>query len=61
MLLDEIAAHLDEDRRTALVEEILDLGAQAWMTGTDRTLFAALEGHAHFLNVVNAKVTPAND
>ncbi|MEE8306075.1 MAG: DNA replication/repair protein RecF [Gammaproteobacteria bacterium] len=61
MLLDEIAAHLDEDRRTALVEEILDLGAQAWMTGTDRTLFAALEGHAHFLNVVNGKVTPAND
>ncbi|TDI62208.1 MAG: DNA replication/repair protein RecF [Alphaproteobacteria bacterium] len=61
MLLDEIAAHLDEHRRAALVEEILDLGVQAWMTGTDRTLFAALEGRACFMNVVNGKVTPAND
>jgi DNA replication and repair protein RecF len=61
MLLDEIAAHLDADRRAALVEEILDLGAQAWMTGTDRTLFTALEGQAFFMNVANGKVVPAND
>ena len=35
LLLDEIAAHLDATRRAALFEEILALGAQAWMTGTD--------------------------
>jgi recombinational DNA repair ATPase RecF len=35
LLLDEIAAHLDARRRAALFEEILALGAQAWMTGTD--------------------------
>ena len=35
LLLDEIAAHLDAMRRAALFEEILALGAQAWMTGTD--------------------------
>jgi DNA replication and repair protein RecF len=39
LLLDEIAAHLDCARRTALFEEIADLSAQAWMTGTDLSLF----------------------
>jgi DNA replication and repair protein RecF len=39
LLLDEIAAHLDMIRRAALFEEIADLGAQAWMTGTDLSLF----------------------
>jgi DNA replication and repair protein RecF len=41
LLLDEIAAHLDVIRRAALAEEILALGAQAWMTGTDLSLFEA--------------------
>jgi DNA replication and repair protein RecF len=39
LLLDEIAAHLDSVRRTALFEEIHSLCAQAWMTGTDLSLF----------------------
>jgi len=46
LLLDEIAAHLDSRRRAALFEEILALGAQAWMTGTDLSLFEALAGRA---------------
>ena len=41
LLLDEIAAHLDSVRRAALFEEISALGAQAWMTGTDLSLFEA--------------------
>ena len=41
LLLDEIAAHLDSIRRAALFEEIFALGAQAWMTGTDLSLFSA--------------------
>ena len=41
LLLDEIAAHLDAVRRAALFEEIHALGAQAWMTGTDLSLFEA--------------------
>jgi DNA replication and repair protein RecF len=40
LLLDEIAAHLDQLRRTALFEEIHALSAQAWMTGTDLSLFS---------------------
>ena len=39
LLLDEIAAHLDQMRREALFAEIADLSAQAWMTGTDLSLF----------------------
>jgi DNA replication and repair protein RecF len=39
LLLDEIAAHLDVTRRAALFEEIHSLAAQAWMTGTDLSLF----------------------
>lgn len=42
LLLDEVAAHLDVKRRQALFEEILALGAQAWMTGTDLSLFEGL-------------------
>lgn len=39
LLLDEIAAHLDVTRRAALFEEVHALSAQAWMTGTDLSLF----------------------
>lgn len=42
LLLDEVAAHLDADRRAALYDEICDLGAQAWMTGTGAELFTTL-------------------
>jgi DNA replication and repair protein RecF len=46
LLLDEIAAHLDATRRSALFEEIVSLGAQVWMTGTDHQLFSELGGQA---------------
>ena len=42
MLLDEIAAHLDETRRAALFAVLDDLGCQAFMTGTDEAVFAPL-------------------
>jgi DNA replication and repair protein RecF len=58
LLLDEIAAHLDELRRAALCSEILHLAAQAWMTGTDRQAFAALEEKALFLGVDDGRVSP---
>jgi DNA replication and repair protein RecF len=48
MLLDEIAAHLDAERRAALFDEIQSLGAQAWFSGSDAGLFAALAGRAQF-------------
>ena len=53
LLLDEIAAHLDSRRRAALFEEIVQLGAQAWMTGTDLSLFEELAGRADVFAVDN--------
>ena len=57
LLLDEIAAHLDAERRAALSDEIVALGAQSWMTGTDAGLFEPLAGRAQLLRVVDGTVT----
>jgi DNA replication and repair protein RecF len=51
LLLDEVAAHLDADRRAALYDEVCALGAQAWMTGTGAELFAELDNRAQHLRV----------
>ncbi len=51
VLLDEVAAHLDEGRRAALYDEICALGAQAWMTGTEPGLFDALGARAQYIEV----------
>ena len=50
LLLDEVAAHLDADRRAALYEELCALGAQAWMTGTETQLFDSLGDRAQNLH-----------
>jgi DNA replication and repair protein RecF len=42
ILLDEVAAHLDENRRAALYDLLLGMKAQVWLTGTDNSLFSAL-------------------
>ncbi len=46
LLLDEAAAHLDSDRRAALYDELSALGGQAWLTGTDASLFDAFQDRA---------------
>ncbi|THV24102.1 DNA replication/repair protein RecF [Peteryoungia ipomoeae] len=51
LLLDEIAAHLDENRRAALFDRIDALGGQAFMTGTDRGMFEALGDRAQIVLV----------
>jgi DNA replication and repair protein RecF len=56
LLLDEVAAHLDAARRAALYEEILGLGAQAWLTGTDAADFDGLAGRAQFFAVRDGTV-----
>ena len=59
LLLDEIAAHLDSARRAALFDILLGLGGQVWMSGTDRALFAPLDGAAAFYVVADGTVAPA--
>lgn len=56
LLLDEVTAHFDADRRAALFAEILRLGAQAWMTGTDRAAFDGLGTKARFHAVSGGSV-----
>ncbi|QYX57117.1 DNA replication/repair protein RecF [Roseovarius sp. SCSIO 43702] len=51
LLLDEVAAHLDAARRAALYDEIVALGAQAWMTGTGAELFSELGDSAQHVEV----------
>ncbi|MCB4379901.1 DNA replication/repair protein RecF [Synechococcus sp. MU1644] len=54
LLLDEVAAHLDANRRAALYDEICALGAQAWMTGTETELFDSLGERAQYVEVTEA-------
>lgn len=51
LLLDEVAAHLDEHRRAALFERLADSGAQVWMTGTELAPFAAIASQARIWQV----------
>ena len=51
LLLDEVAAHLDEIRRAALAEDLIELGAQVFLTGTDENLFSAFAGRAQVFKV----------
>ncbi len=53
LLLDEVAAHLDEARRAALYDEICGLQAQALMTGTEASLFSALGDRAQVMRVAD--------
>ena len=55
ILLDEAAAHLDHARRAALFDELLEIGGQAWLTGTEAFLFDAFEDRAQKVEV---KSTP---
>jgi len=59
LLLDEVAAHLDAVRRRALYDEILALGVQAWMTGTDAETFAPLGDAAQNYSVQGSVLRPA--
>ena len=57
LLLDEIAAHLDENRRATLFDLVHEIGGQAFMTGTDAAMFRSLGERAEFFRVSNGTVT----
>ncbi|MBB42658.1 MAG: DNA replication/repair protein RecF [Rhodospirillaceae bacterium] len=60
LLLDDVAAHLDEIHREALFEELIELDVQAWMTGTDPLLFSSVDKFARHFTVANAAVSQLN-
>ncbi|HVZ99811.1 MAG TPA: DNA replication/repair protein RecF [Caulobacterales bacterium] len=59
ILIDEAAAHLDAIRRAALYEELLAGPGQAWLTGTDESLFEAFGGRAQMFEVREGVVSAA--
>jgi len=61
LLLDEVAAHLDPHRRAALFDEITALGLQAFLTGTDESLFASLKGRALGVFVQGGRLHPTDE
>jgi DNA replication and repair protein RecF len=58
LLLDEIVAHLDPNRRAALYNALASLGAQVWMTGADPVAFGDIVGRAQVLEVRPGEVRP---
>ncbi len=60
LLMDEVGAHLDAPRRAALFDEIIAMGTQAWMTGTEHDQFAPLGDAAQFFEVETAHLTRAD-
>jgi DNA replication and repair protein RecF len=51
LLLDEVVAHLDPGRRSALYAELETLGAQVFMTGADPATFAEIRTRADIFDV----------
>ena len=60
LLLDEVSAHLDRDRREVLFTEMLSLAGQVWLTGTDPDIFSGLKGVAQFCTLEDAAVMNEN-
>lgn len=58
LLLDEVAAHLDAPRREALFAALAALPAQAFLTGTEASVFAPLACHAEAFRVEGGMLDP---
>jgi DNA replication and repair protein RecF len=56
LLLDEVVAHLDPARRSALYAELTKLAGQVWMTGADPAAFADVAPDAAVFEVVDGAV-----
>ncbi len=59
LLFDEVAAHLDPDRRAALFGRLAALGGQCWLTGTEAALFRGLPGPAFHVTLEGGAVAAA--
>jgi DNA replication and repair protein RecF len=56
LLLDEVVAHLDPGRRTALFDELSRLGAQVWMTGADPQAFVGIGTSGEIFGVDSGQI-----
>jgi DNA replication and repair protein RecF len=51
LLLDEVVAHLDPSRRSALYAALERLGTQVWITGADPAAFAEIRNRADVFDI----------
>jgi DNA replication and repair protein RecF len=56
VLLDEVVAHLDPARRTALFDELGKLNAQVWMTGADPLAFTDIGASGEIFDVDSGQI-----
>jgi DNA replication and repair protein RecF len=56
LLFDEVAAHLDPQKRAELYKEIQALNAQVWMSGVSRDLFEEMHDNTMFFRVEHGQV-----
>ncbi len=57
LLLDEVVAHLDVNRRAALFEMLCDMKIQCWMTGTDAADFSGFASQAQMLTIHDGNIS----
>jgi DNA replication and repair protein RecF len=57
LLLDEVVAHLDPNRRAALFAELTALGAQVWMTGADPATFTGMAPTTEIFDVESGRIS----
>ncbi len=56
MLLDEVAAHLDDTKKEALLDKIKNLNLQAWITTTNPEIFASFRSDAQFFRIKDNRI-----
>jgi DNA replication and repair protein RecF len=61
LLLDEVAAHLDQARREALFAALAALPAQSFLTGTEAEVFRPLAGIAAMFRAGDGKLIPEGE
>lgn len=59
LLLDEVVAHLDADRRGALFGLLDGLDTQVWLTGTDAALFDGMGPDTRYFTVADGRIAAA--
>lgn len=60
LLLDEVVAHLDQLRRAALFEQIIETKAQVFMTGTEIDLFSGIKDFSEIFSVGMGRLKKIN-
>jgi len=60
VLLDEVVAHLDTQRRAHLFAEILNLKLQVWITGTDPDIFYDFGDQAQYFKIAESTIARYN-